>query len=336
MTTENAQGEYLHAPQDKLTTGPGGYQYGDAFPRPEGCEDNEIFDHEYWGYMKELLAGSFVVSSGRQYDQFNAQVLGAMELLARGIYPDYEVIGSQDIVAAVRTDELPKHHTKSPANIAGQVAGVYHFWWLAQTDAVRLLSDPDFELPTRQQIEDRYEKVCGVKIGETSSTTWEEMEAIHSAFGKVREDPEVSTMGPDQFALRHCLPSRFGVLIHWAVHNRPRLDRGTDRHEPRWRTSMLAAAAKPPDQRGLYDAMLLREARAVKELLVMGPDELAKRECTDLLNRHNRAIDLLNQRGGEQLTTIIDGVDLSEPTARRISTVPPAVLLGEVLDVGSF
>lgn len=336
MTTENAEGEFLRAPENKLTTGPGGYQYGEAFPRPEGYEESEIFDHEYWGYMKELLAGSFVLSSGRQYDQFNAQVLGAMELQARGIYPDYEVIGSQDIVAAVRTEELPKHHVTSPAKIAGQVAGVYQFWWLAQTDAVRLLSDPDFELPTRQQLEDRYEKVCGVKIGETSSTTWEEMEAIHSAFGKIRDDPEVRTMGPSQFALQHCLPSRFGVLIHWAVYNRPRRDRGSDRHEPRWRTGVLAAAAKPPEQRGLYDAMLLREARAVKELLAMGPDELAKREYNDLLSRHNRAVDLLNQRGGEQLTTIIDGVDLPEPTPRHISNVPPAILLGEAPDTGSF
>jgi hypothetical protein len=307
--------------------GPGGYDYGEALVLPVHLQDKEVFARPFWKDQEGLLAGSFENSGGRQDKQACDQALAALDMKERGEIIDEEVFGSPDVVEGIRSWSVPPSHTKAPQKAEGQVPGVYHFWWLAQRDLFHWAYDPHFELPTNEQLAKRYEEECGVELYVTSSTTADEMNTIYMAFDALRSDTEARIRGADDFAFRHCIYPHITGVLHWGTFRRPRTD-GGDRHEPRWLKAMALAADTLPDERTLYDRILVRQAQALARLVAMTPEELTTQGYAEMRKRHDRAVAIVNRNNPDQepIETLIDGLALPPPVVRPRSDAIPLPL----------
>lgn len=247
--------------------------------------------------MLRLYAQTFVASAGRQYAQL-CDMIALVALLqdqarAGRLVIDWELVLSPRMLHTVARWPLPGGHTAAPARTDGQIAGVYRFWWHAFCDAWRW-RQLRFPLPTADQLDERME-ACGVPIGMTSSSTWEEMAAIRAAWHTYRSAPQLVT-APAAAVVWHSLSEPLAAALHWQVHRRPRHRTPDepvrpDAHGLWLRDGILAAAATPPDERGPYDELLLLRAAAINRLL-SGPvvdahTRLAHRLHTRLVHTHN-------------------------------------------------
>lgn len=272
-------------------TGPGGYDYGNAHMLQDELRDKELFQGDFWPIAKEILAGSFVISSGRQYAQLCDMLIAAALTKEMNIPVDWEVFHSPETAEAVRHWELPRSHTGRPKHTEGLVPGVHEFWWRMLGDAFHFQYDETFELPDKHAIIERF-RACGLAHGQTSSTTTEELASLSEA---ITDSRAAKNENSDERAMRslqwHLLAS-----LHWLSHKRPRTDRG-DVHAIRWRDAMLDAASRPEDQRSLYDHLLIKQVDALDSLLSKSLDEL---EATPRLKYtralYDEVIDLYNQK----------------------------------------
>jgi len=320
MSAEN----YNSAPY-LLEFGPGGYPYIDdkgnnALALPEHLQDHPVFKDPYWFTLREVVAGSFVVSGGRQDKQLCEEIAYALLHKEEGGVPNYDVLDAPEVVETLRHWTLPAPHTRAPLRkrIAQdgemQVAGVYHFWLLAYRDAVRVVNEPDFTLPSDKALRRRY-RDCGVRLYATSSSNGDELNTIRAAFGDIRQDTEVVTGGLDRFIQRHCLLPHMAGLVHWASVPRTRIDRG-DPHEPRYRTAIKYAAERPPAERTRYDRLLIREGLNLRHILSMEWDELVEKDLEEIKETHDDAVKLHNDthEPKDKLKTFLDDIPLPEVT----------------------
>jgi hypothetical protein len=246
--------------------------------------------------MLRLYAQTFVASAGRQYAQL-CDMIALVALLqdrarAGRLRIDWELVLSPRMVHTVAGWPLPGGHTGAPERTPGQVAGVYRFWWLAFCDAWRWRY-LRFPLPGDAVLDERME-ACGVPIGMTSSSTWEEMAAIRAAWAAFRTAPQLVT-APAEALAWYSLPEALAAALHWQVHGRPRSRVGgeprPDRHALWLRDGILAAAATPPAERDPYDDLLLLRAAAIERLLDTPAESprlrMAHRLHRRLIHTHN-------------------------------------------------
>jgi hypothetical protein len=195
-----------------------------------------------------------------------------------------------------------------------QVAGVYHFWLQADRDAVHLVNEPKFTLPSDKELRRRYRNY-GVPLYATSSSNGDELNTIRAAYSDIREDSKVVTGGLDRFIKKHCLLPHMAGLVHWASLPRTRTDHG-DRHEPRYRTAIDYATKKLPEKRTIYDRLLIREGLNLRHILSMEWDELVELDLEEIRETHDLAIKLHNEKHEpkDRLKTFLDDIPLPEAT----------------------
>lgn len=269
--------------ETKETVGLGGYNYHygterheDPFGLPEHLKDNEIFKRPFWAEMRELFKGSFVVSSGRQYGQFCDMIAIAAMWREMGKEVDWEVLDSPLVLEAIRSwENVPDIHTASPENTPGLVPGVFEFWWRMFVDAMHHQFDHSHLLITESAIEKRFKK-AQVGLGQTSSTTAEEIAGLNSAVADIRDARPAGKMWSSDELVLKSLKWHLKVSMHWLSHNRPRRDRrrGGDVHADYWREGMVAARDVPVDERTMYDHLLVKQADALDYLLNTHPSDL--------------------------------------------------------------
>jgi len=318
-----------------LRKGPGDYDYGDQLLLPEHLWHEKVFQSDFWKVTAEVLAGSFFSAGGMQDEQFCDQVAAGMQLVEEGeITIDPDMLHDPLVVEAVGSWKLPPSHTIAPLKVDGLVSGIYLFWLAAQEDAMRLVTDPDFQLPGNRELNQRF-RDRGVPLYRTSSTKPVELHAIHASYDALRNDPAAASGSMDDFLLKHALAPHLQGILYWGTYNRPRRD-GGDRHEALWLTAISMASEKSAEDRTFYERLLVRKGRALQHLLSMTRPELAEHDLVEVRETHDAAVDLLNESRpeDEQIDTLLDGIDLPGQD-RPMIYLPPRALLEPIQNLQS-
>ncbi|HET6747357.1 MAG TPA: hypothetical protein VFH06_04605 [Candidatus Saccharimonadales bacterium] len=283
-----------------------GYDFGDAHELPEHLETKEIFKTESWRMAMEVLRGSFVISSGRQYAQLCDMAVAAALIDEQDIPFDQTIFTAPEATEAIRAWKLAPSHTGKPNHTPGLVSGGHEFWWRMFGDAFAWRTEGAELLPNERAIVKRFRE-CGVGRG-TSSTTTEELAALDKAVDDLRGAQHETS---EQLAMRS-LQWHLKASLHWLTHIRPRTDREdkskdewhSAKHEDRWRTGMITALETPEAGRTLYDKVLVKEAEALDILLEMSPEMLAQYDLEETRELYDEVLELYNQVHGEQLTAL--------------------------------
>ena len=281
------------------TTGPAGYEFGNAHKLPEHLKNNELFQSLSWQLAMEVLRGSFVISSGRQYAQLCDMAVAAALVQEWRIEFDRTIFEKPEAIEAIRAWGLAPSHTGRPKHTPGLIAGGHEFWWRMLGDAFAWQFDASAQLlPDERAIVERFRE-CGVGRG-TSSTTTEELAALNQAIDDLRgAKGEVS----DQLAAR-ALKWHLQAELHWLLHRRPRTDHG-DIHESRWRSGMIAAVVTSAAERTLYDEVLIREVNALDEMLATHSEQLAANGLDSTRELYDEVLEAYNRvHPTAQLTTL--------------------------------
>lgn len=280
-----------------LAQGIGGYSYTGMPTEPPAIANLEPLRGSFWPRLKLIFADSFVSSAGQQYEQMCDLVAIAAQMQEEGVQPDWDVINGQEAVTAVRSWGLPPGHTKAPAHVAGQVAGLYEFWWLALRDAFNYRFHKK-ALPDGERLMDRM-STCGITLYATTSSDFKELAGIRQAFSEL--DEQAAQLPVDEFILRKCLRPHLAGAIYWQQHRRPRTDRG-DVHELLWRTCMTRALAVPEAERTDYERLMVRMYRQLDQLLETGPTDPLR---AHLLAVHAEAVQRYNKRHRDSPITFL-------------------------------
>ena len=252
-----------------MNAGPGGYDFTALL---DGIANPAVRRSPFAQVFLRLFFGTFVCSSGRQYDQlcdmFALVALHQERTAGSFGAVDWEIVYTRVVDVELAACALPVGHTAAPARVPGLVGGVYRFWWRAFLDVIRYRYRLA-PLPSDAELDERME-ACGVPLHGTSSSSWEEMAAIHAAYDVYRDDPTTVTE-PAIDLVRRCVEPHLAREWHWQRHRRPRGRTRRDGprpdpHELALRDHIRAALATPVETRDLYDELLVLMAAELDAL----------------------------------------------------------------------
>ena len=247
----------------------GGY---DFTPLLDGIKSSVVRRSPFAQAFLRLFFGTFVCSSGRQYDQL-CGMFALVALHQQRTARSYDAVDWTIVYTGIVDGELaecalPGGHTGAPAKVPGLVGGVYRFWWQAFLDVIRYRYRLA-PLPTDAELDERME-ACGVPLHGTSSSSWEEMTAIHAAYGVYRDDPATVAESAARL-VRRCVEPHLAREWHWQRYRRPRsrTHRDGPRPDPHamgLRDHVRAALTTPAEARDLYDELLVLMAAELDAL----------------------------------------------------------------------
>ncbi len=300
--------------------GPAGYDFGEeAFKLQEKHRHLEVFQSPSWLALKELLRGSFVTSSGRQYAQQHDLVVGAAILNEEGFGFDNSIFDNPAVFDEIGSWGLPPSHTLSPSRTRGQVAGVYQAWFITAGELFKWQAGDDIKLRTTDDEVALLFEGLGLERGATSSTTQEELAGMASALNDIAGSPSRTS---DELALRS-LKYHLNASLHWLSHNRPVLKKAHDRRADLWRNGMIESIAKSADERTLYDMILVKQAKMLETIASLPEQTLADDPTLASIRKlHDKALSMHSEVHDETLTSYLaefsDDLDIDEEFIRSL------------------
>jgi|GEM_PF-2894980 len=238
----------------------------------EEFRNSDILNRQSWLDESAVLKLTFYDSSGRQYGQAHPEAVHAADVQERNVPVDWDVMHSDEPFKIMKYWKLPGSHSQKPFHTDGLVPASLSFWWDMLRDTMKWRFDPSYELPSRQEIEQRFEKY-GAKLLETSSTSEEELAGLDASVSLLRDNPAMRTASSDELAAGD-RDAQLKVGLHWQAHTRPRRDHG-DPHEVVMRTGILNMLQKSPKDFKPYDHVYEKYYNAFERLATASPDELA-------------------------------------------------------------
>src|SRR6266536_6570223 len=106
---------------ERMETRFAGYNFGTAHDLPKHLETKEIFKTDSWRIVMEILRGSFVISSGRQYAQLCDFAVAAALIDEQEIPLDRAILTAPEAREAIHEWKLAPGHTSKPEHTDGLI-----------------------------------------------------------------------------------------------------------------------------------------------------------------------------------------------------------------------